>query len=367
MRKAFVVIGANEYQDPLIIKAKEKGYETHVFAWEQGAVGRKDADYFYPVSIIEKDKILEECQKIHPVGIASIGSDLAMLTVNYVADRLGLPANSLECTSLSTNKYLMRKAFENGGDPSPRYALSGEVDRIDTFRYPLIVKPTDRSGSRGVTRVERTDEFKKAIEDASGYSFDHKAIVEEFIEGKEYSVEFISYQGQHHFLTMTEKFTTGAPHFIETGHHEPAQVSGEVLERVKQVVTHALNTLKVTTGASHSEVMINGSGEVTIVEIGARMGGDCIGSDLVYLSTGLDFVGMVVDISCGNEPDMSIKRDPRPVSIHFIFCPDDLAELDRIREHEPERLYTVSQIEPFDGHAVVDSSTRYGYYITFDD
>ena len=83
--KKIVIIGANSFQNPLILKAKEMGFETHVFAWREGAVGERTADVFYPVSIVEREQILEECRRINPVAVVSIGSDLAMLTLNYVA------------------------------------------------------------------------------------------------------------------------------------------------------------------------------------------------------------------------------------------------------------------------------------------
>ena len=96
------IIGANEFQEPLILKAKECGYETHVFAWEKGAVGKASADYFYPISIVEKEKILEKCKEIGIAGICSIGSDLAVLTVNYIAEKLGLNSNSVYCSRVAT-------------------------------------------------------------------------------------------------------------------------------------------------------------------------------------------------------------------------------------------------------------------------
>lgn len=94
--KKIVIIGANDFQNPLILKAKEMGFETHVFAWKDGSVGERTADFFYPISIVERDRILKECKKIRPDAVASIGSDLAMLTVNEVAGSLGLPCNSME-------------------------------------------------------------------------------------------------------------------------------------------------------------------------------------------------------------------------------------------------------------------------------
>ena len=107
--KKIVIIGANNFQMPLIKKANQLGYETHVFAWADGAIGAEFADYFYPISIVEKDEILKKCKEIKPDAVTSVASDLATLTVNYLAEKLGLAGNSLECTNISTNKYEMRK------------------------------------------------------------------------------------------------------------------------------------------------------------------------------------------------------------------------------------------------------------------
>ena len=120
MQKKLAIIGASDFQNPLILKAKELGFETHVFAWKCGDIGESSADYFYPISITEIDQIAEKCKSIGVDGICSIGTDLGNITVSKVADKLGLCANSLECIELSTNKHLMREAFFQNGDPSPR-------------------------------------------------------------------------------------------------------------------------------------------------------------------------------------------------------------------------------------------------------
>ena len=213
MKKKLVIIGANDFQNQLILKAKEKGFETYAFAWRDGAVGEKTADHFYPISIVEKEQILEECRKIKPDGIISIASDLAMITVNYIAEQLGLVGNGMECTLLTTNKYYMRKAFAKNGDPSPKNYCSDELteELLQGMQFPLIVKPVDRSGSRGITKIHHEDELKEAIRVATEVSFDKKAMIEEFVEGTEYSVEYISYKGKHRFLAMTLKYTTGDP------------------------------------------------------------------------------------------------------------------------------------------------------------
>ena len=113
--KKLVIIGANDFQNQLILKAKSLGYETHVFAWEEGAVGKSTADYFYPISIVEKEEILDKCKQIKPDGVCSIASDLASITVNYVAENLGLPCNKMKYSAIQTNKYKMREAFMAAG------------------------------------------------------------------------------------------------------------------------------------------------------------------------------------------------------------------------------------------------------------
>lgn len=365
MKKNLAIIGANYFQLPLIKKAKEMGYTTHVFAWAANDVGEREADYFYPISIVEKDEILSKCREIGICGICSIASDLAAITVNYVANNLGLTANSMECTYKSTNKHLMRETFKKNEDPSPKSYLVDEKTNLDTLdiTYPAIVKPTDRSGSRGIYKINSFDELKPAIENALNEGFEKKALVEEFAEGQEYSVEYISHNGNHHFLALTLKYTTGAPHFIETGHLEPAPVSTEVLRNVQNVVEHALNSLGITEGASHSELKIADDGTIRIIEIGGRMGGDCIGSDLVHYSTGIDFVKAVIQVACGEEPDLIPDMEPQPARVVFIFSEKDKKEFEDIKTNKPDQLLRIVD-ENFELIGkTTDSSNRAGCYI----
>lgn len=343
------------------------GYETHVFAWKDGSVGERTADKFYPVSIVEKEAILEQCRRIQPDAVASIGSDLAMLTVNYVAGELGLPCNSMECTRISTNKYEMRKAFQAAGIEVPRFRkvdLNTSGEEMAEFMLPVIVKPTDRSGSRGITKLENWEGFSDAVRFSVENSFEKKAIVEEYLTGEEYSCESISYKGVHHFLALTKKYTTGEPHFIETGHLEPSGLSPAQTEKVKAQVFRALDALKVENGASHAEFRLDGSGKIKIIEVGARMGGDCIGSDLVQLSTGCDYVRMVIDTASGKAPDLTPKGKGKTAYIHFIFRQKDLELLERLKREQPGKIHFISEIEEIREGAVTDSSTRFGYFIT---
>lgn len=119
----------------------------------------------------------------------------------------------------------MRKAFLLAGIPVPFFTIVEEEDKVQIPEYPVIVKPTDRSGSRAITKVNNSRELKAAITAAVSQSFEKKAIVEGYLSGDEYSMETISFSGQHHCLAITKKYTTGTPHFIETGHLQPAPPS----------------------------------------------------------------------------------------------------------------------------------------------
>lgn len=366
--KKIVIIGANDFQNQLILKAKDMGFETHVFAWKDGSIGERTADYFYPVSIVEIDEILEKCREIQPDAVATIASDLANITVSKVAEGLSLPGNSSECIEISTNKYAMREAFLKAGVPTPRFYKVDKVeDILLQMHLPIIVKPTDRSGSRAITKIVDYNELEAAIKEAVEQSFEKKAIVEEYIEGEEYSYETISYRGKHTNLAVTKKYTTGAPHFIETGHCQPSDLSEEMLEKVHQTMQEALDALKITDGASHAEFKVTPEGEVRIIEIGSRMGGDCIGSDLVPLSTGYDYMEMIVDVACGKEPKIVQKSEAKLAQIRFLFTMEDVEEMRAYEKAHPEEIYRISELDFSHVEHVSDSSTRIGYYITVKD
>lgn len=363
--KNLAIIGASYLQLPLIKKAKEMGYITHVFAWAANDVGEKEADFFYPISIIEKDEILEKCKDIGICGICSIASDVAVVTVNYVAEKLGLTGNSIESSGKCTNKHLMRNAFEANNDPSPKSLLvDANVNLQDlNISYPIIVKPTDRSGSRGIYKLNSADGLQDAVNHAMEEGFEKKALIEEYAEGTEYSVEHISYEGKHYFLALTLKYTTGAPNFIETGHLQPAPVDSDTLKNVDIVISHALDTLDIKYGASHAEIKIADDGTIKIIEIGARMGGDCIGSDLVYYSTGIDFVKAVIDVACGKEPDLTPMHAPQPAKVLFLFNEKDIVEFEDIKKNHKDQLLKIVNEDYSMIGKTTDSSNRAGCYI----
>jgi biotin carboxylase len=323
MGKKIAIIGASYLQRPLVEKAKEMGIETHVFAWQDGNVVEDIADFYYPISIIEKEIILDNCEKIGIDGIISIASDIAMTTVNFITEKLNLIGNSVESTIISTNKYEMRKALKCAGIPCPKFEVFGTPEFLDNsiFNFPVIVKPTDSSGSKGVTKVNNVADVSLALKKAIDNSSQKKAIVEEYIDNlAEYSVEFISFKAKHYFLAITEKVTTGPPYFVEKEHHQPADVSAVVKSKIIEVVINSLNALGIENGASHSEVCLTTKSEVRVIEIAGRMGGDLIGSDMVFHSTGFDFVKAVIQVAL-NEFDAKTLNELNNnyAGVYFVF------------------------------------------------
>ncbi len=298
--KKLAILGASYLQLPLLLKAREYGIETHCFAWDnEDAVGKTAADFFYPISVLDTEKILETCTRIQIDGITTIATDICIPVIAHIAEKLNLISNDPETAFRSTNKLAMRAAFLKSGIRSPRFIAidKNSNDSFNDFSFPLIVKPTDRSGSRGVFKVENRAELPTAISKALEESIEKKAVVEEFIEGAEISVECLSWQGKHFLLAITDKITTGAPHFVELQHHQPAQFSLEMQQKITDVAFKTLDALGIQFGASHSEFKITAANEIYAIETGARMGGDFIGSHLVELSTGYDFLKGVIDVA----------------------------------------------------------------------
>lgn len=358
--KKLAIIGASYLQLPLVKKARAMGIETHCFAWEDGAVCKSESDFFYPISILEKEQILAICQAIKIDGITTIATDMAVPTISFVAEKMGLIANSYQTSLTATDKGLMRKAFENNKCNSPKFVISGDdTYSISDFSLPLIIKPVDRSGSRGVSKVDSFSDVTEAIRTAVQDSFSGKAIIEEYIEGREVSVESISWQGEHYIITITDKVTTGSPHFVELAHHQPSNLADEVKDKIKKETLKALKALDIQNGASHAEFKINSQGEVFVIEVGARMGGDFIGSHLVPLSTGYDFLKAVITIALNEFEIPEITQD-KYSGVYFL-C-EETRELLSYFQNETD-FEVEKEIQNTALVKITNSNDRSGYLI----
>ncbi len=371
MKPKLIILGTNEYQNPLIVRAKELGYETHVYGVPSGQIGERNADVYHPINIMDYEKLWEDCKEIDASGVASIASEVTMHPQNFLLRRLGIPCNGEWTEKVTTDKFLMRQAMKDAGIDSPKFALVTSEKSISnikeitkSFSYPLIVKPVDLSSSRGVYKINTEIELEEGVNYAMVWSEQKKIIIEEYIDGPEYSGESIAYKGQYKLLAITEKHTTGAPHFVETGHKEPATLSLKMFDKVEQTLYRAFAALKIEYGAIHPEFRITPEGRVMFMEIATRMGGDCIGSDLVPISTGMDFMGMVINVGCGIAPDYTPLWEPRVAEIKYIMNSGDLIEFEKIKKETPSIITRQSEIQPLSNKPILKSADRAGYYIT---
>ena len=363
-KKRIAIIGANEAINKLILKAKSLDFETHVFAWECGAPGELTADFFYPISIDKKEEIAEKCKEIGVHGVVSVTSDFAVNTVNYVARTNGLIGNSEKTDLLARNKYMMRKALKDAGLYVPWFIKADrnfDYTDIEKYHYPLIVKPVDRWSSKGVTRINSGSDFRSAVEYAVRESLNQEAIVEEFMDGEEYSCECICYDYNYYVLAFTKKMTTGFPHYVETGHIQPADLDEKQKKMIREKIFNALRALDIRYGAAHAEFKIMENGEIGVIEIGARMGGDCIGTDLVELSTGYDYLKMVLDVACGNAPDFKKSKHWMNARVDYVLNDDDYDLYMKLKKEG--NIIASHDINKDFGEEIKDSSLRHGYYI----
>lgn len=342
MKRKIAIIGTNEQQNPLILRAKEMGFETHVFAWQTGGeIGEKTADFFYPISAGNKEDILAKCKEIGISAIASIGSDMAAVSASYVADNLHLASSGYSGTVCAANKILSREILQKCGIRQPRFVQVSDVipSSVNELRYPLIVKPSDRSGGRGLKKIDSVKQLYPSINHAREISFERKAIVEEYIEGQLYSCETISFEGSHTILGYTKRSVLEiAGRLCENRHQQPSNLPASVQKSMEDVVPAVLNALGLRHGASSIEFIVDSHNEIYVIEVTPSMYGDYIGTDLIPAATGYDYVGMVIDTACGKAPDFSTTSPLQKASVRFIYSAADADAGDEIHDvpQEPD-------------------------------
>lgn len=312
MNKKIAVLGANYQYLSFYRQAKTLGYEIYSFGREcdDHISAEKYADHFYDISFKEKERILDICKDEGVQGVTSFLIESALPFVYYISRGLGVPCNSPECEALTANKYTMREQMRKCGVSIPAYKVLHEKEEKIDIPFPVIVKPADSGGSRGVTLIRDRVEFDKALQRALDWSPSKTALVEQFIEGREFSIESISYKGKHYVVQITDKVTTEAPYFVELAHHQPAILTEIQWNHIKNLTIQMLDALKVGYGAAHTEIKMDSRGIPYVIEMGPRMGGDFIQSDLVRLSTGYDLVGGVLEVATGSftEPSSSFQK-----------------------------------------------------------
>lgn len=334
-----MVLAAGLLQIDVIEKAKSMGYYVLAVDGNPKAAGFNVADKAICADIVNEETMLKIARDEHVDGVIHPCSEVSMAVMGRINDELGLSGISREQAICATNKHLMRKAFEKGNAPSPKSILAQDAEDAwsrlqNEFDTDAILKPSRNSGSRGIAKVSRNmdkGDFIRAYDEALSESRDHSVLIEQFIEGPEFSIEMIVWQGEIHVLTVTDKKTTGAPHFVELGHNQPSCFSDTDVETLKAAAVAGVRALGVNNCACHAEAKLM-NGKAYLMEVGARLGGDFISTELTHLSTGIDMVAAAIDVALGVEPDLSAKEEPKGVCIRY-FCP------------KPGKLVSISNTE----------------------
>lgn len=314
MNKKLMILGASILQLPAIEKAKEMGLDVVVVDMNPNAVGFNVPGIEKEIiSTIDIQAVISVAKRHRIDGIMTLATDMPMRTVAAVAKEMDLIGIDEETALKATNKAEMRKALQLNNVPIPKFYVVSNKDEykevVKQFNVPFIVKPADSSGSRGIFEVKNIHNDTLVIE---AYEYCHPfskvgdVVVEEYMEGPEVSVETLTVNGECHVIQITDKLTTGAPHYVEMGHSQPTMLSNEIAEQISKVAEAANKAIGIKNGPSHTEIIVTKEGP-KIVELGARLGGDNITTHLVPLSTGVNMVECCIKIALGEMPDIKKK------------------------------------------------------------
>lgn len=403
-RKKMMILGASALQVPAIKKAKELGYQVICVDYDENAVGFELADIKLVVSTLDQEEVYRQALIYQPDVVITSTSDGPVRTAAYVNEKLGKrPDLSYENAQCATIKSRMRDRLKECGVPIPEYyvvedytAFSEAVDKLDGS---CIVKPADNAGSRGVVLLEpeyldmmifpeepenrgaassglkgdpqgrggiiveikNREPFRKATGKrfaayaeklikykgdvyrySRGNARNGTVMVEEYMHGAEVSVEIMVIDGEPHILTITDKYITPPPYFVELAHCEPSRLDEGTQEEIRKVAAQAVRAIGIENAPAHVEVKVTEEGP-KIVELAARLGGDFITSKLVPLSTGIDMVGASVFLATGEVPDLT-PRWNRGAAIHFIHAEQEQEGV-LARITVPDALYGQDGVE----------------------
>ena len=342
--KRLLVIAAGFLQTFLIKKAKELGYYVIAIDGNPNAEGFAFSDESACVNITDPEACIAFAKNKHIDGVVTAASDYGVISASEVAFALNLPGLNPQSARLIKNKYLVRKClFENKVDDTEQAYEINEFSDLDELSkkitYPVMVKPCDGSGSRGASRVNGPKELKAACEYAMAGSISHRAEIESFIKGHEYGVENFVVNGHPYVLGVMKKWMTEAPNYAELGHALPSLLPETLEQKIKDCAQKALNALKVNFGPVNMDVLVTDEGHVHIIDIGARMGGNLIGSHIIPIGTGIDYMANIIRASVGDPVDMT-QHEKSPVATKLLaLTPGEIKSLPDF--NEIERKYDV--------------------------
>ena len=311
--KKILIIGAGFLQSFVIQKAKSLGYIVLAVDADPNAIGFQYADGFEVVNIVDEEACLSYAKKENIDGVLTAATDYGVLTAAYIAQEMNLPGLEYEVAKLIKNKYLVRKRLfeQHVDDTQQAYEVDGttDIEKLgQELVFPVMVKPCDGSGSRGASRVDKPEDLKSACQYAMAGSITHRAEIESFIVGREYGVESLVADGEVHVLGIMQKWMTDPPYYAELGHAIPSSLSDDLEEKIKACVKKAIIALGINFGSVNMDLLVTDSGNVHIVDIGARMGGNMIGSSIIPYGTGIDYMANMIRNAAGDPVVLEVAK-----------------------------------------------------------
>ena len=307
-KKAVLIFGIGPLQESIINRAKKMGLYTVGIDPCADATCKDCVDAF---EVVLGQDYEGHCAVVEKYGIDAIvtaATDKPLVMMARIAEKYGFPFYSVETAKWSTDKFKMKERFELGGVPHAQGRLISKAEEAEGMVFPVIVKPRDNSGSRGVKLCRSKEELETSMNEALEVSKLDTVLVEEFIEGSEYSIEGLHHDGKSEVIQFTEKKTTEFPYNVELGHIQPANISEENQQMIREIVSKIGAALHFVNCPSHTELKINERG-IFVIETSPRLGGDYITSTLTPLSTGVNLEDELLKISLGE----SINSQPKVV------------------------------------------------------
>lgn len=366
-KKTIMVFGVGELQKSIIERAHKMGLFVVGIDPCSDAICKDDCDVFEVVGGQDFDRTIDVCQKYNVKAIVTAATDKPLVMMANVADKLNFPFYSVRTATWSTDKYQMKQRFMEGDVPCAQGRLISSANEAEGMEFPIIVKPRDNSGSRGVKLCRNKDELQESVSEALENSHLTTVLVEEFIEGREFSIESLHYDGKSEIIQFTEKKTTEFPYNVELGHKQPANLTDDQRQQIGVIINKIAECMQFENCPSHTELKINDRG-IFVIETSPRLGGDYITSTLTPLSTGINLEDQLLHIALGESVDTKTGRVEKASAVCFFSLPEGMVQL------MSAEIYNISNwphIVRFDlklhvgdyVHRITSSLDRYGQFI----
>lgn len=366
-KKAILIFGVGELQLSIINRANAMGLFTVGIDPCEDAYAKNACQAFEVVGGQDYEGTLAVAKKYNVSAVVTAATDKPLVMMARIAKELNLPFYSVETAQWSTDKYQMKQRFIEGGVPCARGRLIHNADEAKDLFFPVICKPRDNSGSRGVKLCRDIQELQECIDEALQYSHLDTVLVEEFIEGQEYSIESLHYNGKTEIIQFTEKRTTEFPYNVELGHKQPANLSENERQLIRNIISKIADCMHFENCPSHTELKINKRG-IFVIETSPRLGGDYITSTLTPLSTGINIEDQLLHIALGEKVDTTTGRVENASAVCFLSLPEgEVAAIDEQISEVPSWPnifnFNLKLKEGDKVNRITSSLNRYGQFI----